>query len=99
VAPLVRAERTLPCHRLPVEREALPCFLAPLLRQGRSTAARQLAQPLQPVSTSSIHERLVTVVLDRARSFEVVEQDRLDVEREVDVFADDDAAAGDLVLP
>ena len=40
-----------------------------------------------------------SVVLDRAGSFEVLEQDRLDVEDELDLVADDHPAAGELVLP
>lgn len=43
--------------------------------------------------------RAVPVVLDRAGALEVVEQDRLDVERGLDLVADDHPAARDLVLP
>ena len=39
------------------------------------------------------------VILDRAGSFEVLEQDRLDVEDQTDLVGDDHAAAGELVLP
>src|SRR5271166_2755963 len=39
------------------------------------------------------------VVLDRAGPFEVLEQDRLDVERYVDVIAADQTAVGEAVLP
>jgi hypothetical protein len=41
----------------------------------------------------------LAVVLDRAGSLEILEQDRLDVQVELDLVADDDAAAGDVVLP
>ena len=41
----------------------------------------------------------VAVVLDRACPFEVIEQDRLDIECQLDLVADDDAAARKLVLP
>src|SRR5947208_9561074 len=40
-----------------------------------------------------------SVVLDRAGALEVLEQDRFDVERELDLVADDHAAAGEFVLP
>src|SRR5947209_9312028 len=42
---------------------------------------------------------VVAVVLDRARSLRVVEQDRLDIEVQVDLVRDDDSAPRDLVLP
>src|SRR4051812_15269697 len=43
--------------------------------------------------------RALAVILDRAGALEVVEQDRLDVERDLDLVADDYAAPGELVLP
>src|SRR5207248_7324338 len=47
----------------------------------------------------SSYLRRGAVVLDRAGSLEVLEQDRLDVEDELDLVAHDHAAAGELVLP
>src|SRR5207248_5597960 len=41
----------------------------------------------------------VSVVLDRAGLLEIFEQDRLGVERELDLVADDHAATRELVLP
>ena len=41
----------------------------------------------------------VSVVLDRPGSLEVLEQDRLDVENQLGIVADDHPAAGELVLP
>jgi hypothetical protein len=42
---------------------------------------------------------LVSVILDRAGSLEVLEDDCFDVEGQVDLIADDHAAAWDFVLP
>src|SRR4051794_21293159 len=39
------------------------------------------------------------VVLDRAGPLEIFEEDRLDIEHQLDLVADDHAAAGNLVLP
>src|SRR5690349_15372264 len=41
----------------------------------------------------------LSVVLDCAGSLEVFQQNRLDIEAELDLVAHDDAAPGDLVLP
>jgi len=42
---------------------------------------------------------LIAVVLDRAGLFEVIEQDRLDVQVQVDLVRNRDSAARNLVLP
>src|SRR5919198_3704584 len=65
-----------------------------MVRKGSSVRVRQRAY-----SHAGRRRRSASVVLDRAGSLQVVQQDRFDVEDEFDLVADDHAATGDLVLP
>src|SRR5580704_3949904 len=57
------------------------------MRYGYDRPARRTARPL------------ASVVLDGAGTFEVLEQDRFDVEGQLDLIAHDHPAPGELVLP
>src|SRR5438067_6939753 len=64
------------------------------LQIGARRRWRPGAWSLRPMEGPS-----VSVELDRAGPLEVIEQNRLDVEQQLDLVADDDSAARELVLP
>jgi hypothetical protein len=76
-------------------------------RARRQTCANRACAPDRAAYTglsrraSSLEDipRSISVVLNRARSLEVLEQDRFDVEDQLDFVTDDHAAAGNLILP